>query len=649
MGQGSFGEVYRAFDTTLEREVALKLLSPQLGGERYDSKAVLKEARLLARVRHPNVVSVYGVETFDGRVGFWSDFVRGSTLSSLLVIQGRFGPNEAVLIGLDVCRAVNAIHAAGLLHRDIKTANVMREEGGRILLMDFGLSLERNEHHALGGTPSYMAPELFAGEPATVASDIYALGVLLYNLMTGKYPVDAPAVFALRAGPDSRPRRSLHDERTDLPGSLVHVIEKALEPDPKNRFATAGQMIAALSESVALTPAGAGSHPIEVERPARRAPLWLLGPAAAVLVLIGWLTPLRQMYDLGPARAIVGSTGHAEYLKAQNFLDRYYQPQSIEKAVESFRKTIDEDPRFALAHAGLCRTYFLQFRDREDPALIEKTQDACATALGLERDLASAHVTLGMLYTLTSRSDLAAQELGKATALDANNAEVYEALAELDNRQGRAKDVEPQFQKAVDLAPADWRWPNQLGYYHLTKGNIDEAVRYYRQAARLTSDNARVWNNLGVAYRRQSNFDEAEAAFRKAIAIDPRDNFLSNLGVVLEQEGRYPEAAELYQQSVALNPSNYPAYANLASVHGRIPGEEQKARETFLKAVALAEDLRRSQPKDATLLSRLGSYYATLGMSEQSLPLLRQAAALQPDDAQVLCRVGEGRGAIGSC
>ena len=105
VGQGSFGEVYRAFDTTLEREVALKLLLPRLYDKGDDEKAILREARLIARVRHPNVVAVYGVDRFNGRVGFWSDFVHGQTLSSLQAAQGRFGAHETTQIGIDICRA----------------------------------------------------------------------------------------------------------------------------------------------------------------------------------------------------------------------------------------------------------------------------------------------------------------------------------------------------------------------------------------------------------------------------------------------------------------------------------------------------------------------------------------------------------------
>ena len=140
VGHGGFGEVYRAWDPRLEREVALKLLLPNSvsGDEEY--RALLREARALASVQHPNIVHVYGIDRHDGRVGFWTDFVHGKTLSALIRAQGPFGYREAALIGLDVARALSAVHRTGLLHRDIKSENVMREEGGRILLMDFGLS-----------------------------------------------------------------------------------------------------------------------------------------------------------------------------------------------------------------------------------------------------------------------------------------------------------------------------------------------------------------------------------------------------------------------------------------------------------------------------------------------------------------------------
>src|SRR3954454_1925053 len=180
---GTFGDVYLARDTALDREVALKLLRRRAQAESLASQ-FLAEGRLLARVAHPNVITVYGAESVNGRVGLWMEFIRGLTLEDVLRQHGAFSAREATFIGLDLCRALAAVHATGLVHRDVKAANVMREQGGRIVLMDFGAGgdLEnKRDDEQMAGTPLYLAPEIFAGRPATVRSDLYSLGVLLYR------------------------------------------------------------------------------------------------------------------------------------------------------------------------------------------------------------------------------------------------------------------------------------------------------------------------------------------------------------------------------------------------------------------------------------------------------------------------------------
>ena len=250
VGFGGFGEVYRAWDPHLQREVALKLLLPGVAAGEAEYEAMLREARALASVRHPNIVPVYGIDRHDGRVGFWTDFVRGKTLSVLVGEQGTFGAREAALIGLDVARALSAVHRAGMLHRDIKAENVMREEGGRILLMDFGLSALEQRQTNIAGTPNYMAPELFEGGRATVATDIYAMGVLLYFLVAGDYPARLGGLTTKEALDAFPARRPLMDLRPDLPESLLRTVSTAMEMDPAKRFTSAGQLASALAESL---------------------------------------------------------------------------------------------------------------------------------------------------------------------------------------------------------------------------------------------------------------------------------------------------------------------------------------------------------------------------------------------------------------
>jgi len=434
VGQGSFGEVYRAFDTTLEREVALKLLLPRGQDKETEAKALLREARALAKVRHPNVVPVYGVDSHDGRVGFWSDFVHGKTLSALLSAEGPFSAREAALIGIDLCKAVGAVHAAGLLHRDIKSANVMRESGGRILLMDFGLTHDNRAEQFLSGTPVYMAPELLAGAPATVATDIYAIGILLFHLLTGKYPVDGSSIREIKFAHDSGDRTTLLDVRPDLPEQLAHVVEVAANPDPSKRYRSAGQMIATLTDAAGLGPAT-----VESKEPplSRRSSGWILAAVVAMAAILFALPQVRHVFLTDKSSGQPIAAVHDDYQKAHDLLEHYYRPHALETAIPLLQKTVGQDSRFAPAFADLGRANVLQFIQQRDTKYVEPARQASLQALNLKPDFASAHVTLGMLYTWTGKYDLASQELDDAIRQDKYNAQAYGAQAELFYRQGR--------------------------------------------------------------------------------------------------------------------------------------------------------------------------------------------------------------------
>jgi hypothetical protein len=293
LGEGGFGEVWRAWDPSLQREVALKLRRP---GEVVRTGGWLREAQRLARVRHPHVLTVYGADVHDGRAGIWTDLVRGRTLEQLLMERGPCGAREAAFIGLDLCAALAAVHAAGLIHGDVKTRNVIREglptdqsrpEGaGRIVLMDFGTAVEPGGGERVdppsGGTPLYAAPEILAGGSPSVASDLYALGVLLYRLVSGGYPIEAGSMAELRARHERGPT-SLRTLRPDLTSTLVQVIEQALAREPAQRFRDAADM------ERALAAASLGTRVPERPGPRTRVRMGLAFAAGAALVAACWL------------------------------------------------------------------------------------------------------------------------------------------------------------------------------------------------------------------------------------------------------------------------------------------------------------------------------------------------------------------------
>ena len=251
IGQGMSCEVYRAFDTDLYRHVALKLLHEEGQAARVAHDRILQEARRLARVRHSHVVQVLGAEQHNDRVGLWMELVEGESLDRIVKARGTFGAREGSVIGQDICSALASVHAAGLLHRDVKAQNVMREAGGRIVLMDFGTGEElfRDRGTArIVGTPLYLAPEILDGKSASIQSDLYSVGVLLFYLVTGEFPVTASNIEQLAAAHRQRQLRRLRDVRPDLPSPFVKVIDRALEHEPAARFQSAGEMEAALRD-----------------------------------------------------------------------------------------------------------------------------------------------------------------------------------------------------------------------------------------------------------------------------------------------------------------------------------------------------------------------------------------------------------------
>ena len=228
--------------------MALKLLPDSFSGDSSES-SIIEEGRLLALVHHPNVVTIYGAERIDGRIGLWMELVIGRTLEETLCDGPTFTAKEVTRIGVELCRAVSAVQAAGLLHRDIKAQNVMVADDGRLVLMDFGTGREldsTSETH-VAGTPLYLAPEVLSGDNATPQSEVYSIGVLLFHLLTGAYPVNGRDLTYLRRAHAAREETDSATSGPGIPPRLGRVIARAIDPDPNRRYASADALGAAIT------------------------------------------------------------------------------------------------------------------------------------------------------------------------------------------------------------------------------------------------------------------------------------------------------------------------------------------------------------------------------------------------------------------
>ncbi len=233
----------------------------------------------MARVRHPNVVTIHGAQRIDGVSGLWMELVDGRTLAAELAERGPFPAEDLIRAGSELCQALAAVHRAGLVHRTSRRRTSCETRRGRLVLGDFGTGRELDEAEdvtsGLAGTPAYLAPEIFERQPATPQSDLYSLGALLFHLATGRYPVEGRSLRELRDAHARGQRATLAARRPDLPDALTTAIETALDPDPAVRFRSAEAM------SEALLACASGSHGA---RPRARR---LAGIAASVLILAG--------------------------------------------------------------------------------------------------------------------------------------------------------------------------------------------------------------------------------------------------------------------------------------------------------------------------------------------------------------------------
>ncbi len=249
LGAGAHGRVFRAHDRALDRPVALKVVKDGgLGGEVRER--FVREARILASLEHPHIVRIHSIDEKEGKLRLGLEHVEGRTLDRLVREDGPRAPDEAARIGIDLLDALETIHAAGLIHGDVKPANVMREDGGRVVLLDFGVARERvvdpEDRTPVGGTPVVMAPELFAGEAPDARADVFAVGVLLFWIATGSWPFHGETATQIHSRMEEAPAPPLPSLLPSAPPAFASIVARALAVDKERRFASAAEMRDAL-------------------------------------------------------------------------------------------------------------------------------------------------------------------------------------------------------------------------------------------------------------------------------------------------------------------------------------------------------------------------------------------------------------------
>jgi eukaryotic-like serine/threonine-protein kinase len=263
VGSGGMSSVYRAFDPTLERHVAIKLMHRDISNDADQLERFRREARAVAQLNHPHVVTVIDAGEDDGNPFIVFEYVEGETLKDRIRRQGRLPVAEAVAYAVEIARALECAHSHMLVHRDVKPQNVLIDPDGRAKVTDFGIarSLEAQGLTATGrvlGTTDYVSPEQALGHDVTAQSDIYSLGIVLYEMLTGEAPFQADTQVAVAMKHVREPLPDVQRRRPEISAALASVVERATAKETKNRYADVAEMVHDLEEVLAIEAARSG-------------------------------------------------------------------------------------------------------------------------------------------------------------------------------------------------------------------------------------------------------------------------------------------------------------------------------------------------------------------------------------------------------
>jgi serine/threonine-protein kinase len=609
IGSGAFGEVFRAWDTRLDREVALKLLPTTPSSDSEIESSIIREGRLLAKVRHPNVITIYGAEQIGDRVGIWMEFVRGQTLEQLLRSGTVFSAHDAVDIGVDLCRAVSAVHAAGVLHRDIKAHNVTRAEDGRVVLMDFGTGreLDDNSSSDLTGTPLYVAPEIFAGKPATIKSDVYSLGVLLYHLVTGSYPVPGRTMREVRQGHEHGEPIAVRSVRPDLRPALARAIERACAPEPERRY-----------ENVdALTQDLAGLH----RRPGIVRLRYGLAAVVAAVLLVALLTSGVRARFTSDNRSLV--TRLASLLTGA--------PSPVEHpviavlpfknlGVEAGSKDLADGLTVGLIEE-LARIDGLSVRSQESSFALENRS---SNARDAGRELGANFVVVGSLQLSGEVVRVSAELVRAANQTSAwsghfdrplmSSTEFLTIQDEISRAIVNALRLKlGPGQRRYELNPALFYQDLRAKLLHQRRGyhGSREAATLFEEVVTHRPDYAPGWAGLAAAFSdfiRVANpetglpsaqdVDKVRAAANRALDLDPMSaDAHAAIGAVFAYDRDWRQAERAFERALALNPSRTDTYTDFVFSSLLPQGKLGKALELLAEAGTsdpLSLDVRRA-------------------------------------------------------
>ncbi len=665
IGHGGMGVVYEARDPRLDRSVAIKLLPRAWSLDAAAKERFLREAQTASALDHPNICTVHDVgESDDGRLYIVMAYYAGETLAQRLE-GGPLEVLEARRVTIEIARGLERAHKVGIVHRDVKPANVMLTEHDEVKILDFGIAkmagrVGMTRTGTSPGTPAYMSPEQARGEVVDQRTDIWSLGAIFYEMLAGRRPFTADHEAGMIHAIVHEQPEPLARIRPEVDADLQHVAARMLEKDRDDRYAGLADVLMDLGASresgasvmVDRSPLAAGTPPPST--PAvfglRRfvAGAVAAGFAAGAILLQSLRDPVAAPPSDGSetvetlTESEVVSAGeivpHTAYLTGRELLSHGYRRGNPQKAIKIFEQVLAVDDRHAPSYAGLAYAYLWRFNQEEDPLLLERAHENAELAVESNGQLAVARVRLAFTLTLKGEHQEAMVHLEEALRLDPLSAEAHRELGSLQLAMGHPGRAKASYETALELRAEDWLAHERLGLLAYREGDYATAEAELTRASEMVPDNASLTKNLAAVFLRQSRFEEAAAQLQRSLEAEPLPSTYTNLGALQFQLGRYRRARHSFEQAITLGANHYLHWANLADAL-RWTGAKEEAQERYLRAIQLLRERLAAAPDDATLRSRLALYLAKRGQTVEALAEVESLGAPGIEDANAWFRL----------
>jgi tetratricopeptide (TPR) repeat protein len=648
LGEGGFGQVVEAWDPKLHRSIAIKRLKPALFSARPDH--LLDEARLAASLRHNAFVKIYSVDGDAETQSIIMEYVDGSTLRQMLRAHPLAEP-AAIDVVCQVAEAMEEAHGANLIHGDLKPSNLMLDGAGKVRIMDFGLARKLDPDatattlpEETTGTIAYLAPELLMGATPNVQSDIYALGVVLYEMVMGARPFAhlsglALAAATIQSSSDAWPFGPA------VSSGMASLVRAMTARDLAQRLPDM-HAVRAAAEAVLHKPQAALAPPAarqpllaRLRRAVGKRPAFAWGAGALLLALaIAQLTVSTQW---GQAHSPFFSESAAmrDGLGALRNSDR---DESISLAVDRFSAILARTPDHAAAAAGLALAYSLRYAgDGRDESWLQKADASAQLARKSNDQLALAWVAAAAVRGLQGKHEEALALLDRAYSLDPTNVFAIENRGIMLLRLGRFAEAEKVADTAVAAFPKDRVFRDLQGTIQFSQGHYARAEAYFRQSIQIEPDAVVAYANLSAALLRQEKPNDALAVLQQGLQIRPSGALYTNLGNVLFNRGDYVGAAAAFERAASAAKGyalNYLRWANLADTLRWIPGREAASRDAYQEAIALLQPLLERAPDEVRYTSRMGLYLSRVGQFGRAKELAARALAAAPNNGDVAFR-----------